>query len=96
METTWRVMQVTEKPGVVEAVLQRVEWFRKNPAFVAAMEDESVQELPEEFIDCQPGDEGADTIVTGGTLKIDVSDGPDLHPMDDVVMSLRVLTTVDA
>lgn len=95
METTWRVMQVTEKPGLTEATLQRVEWFKKHPDFDAAMADDSQDELPEEFIDAQPGDEGADTIDIGGTLTIDVTDGLDLHPMDNVVMSLRVLTPVE-
>lgn len=95
METTWRVMQVTEKPGLVEATLQRVEWFRTNPAFAAAMADEGVDELPEEFIDAQPGDDGADTIDTGGSLVLDVTNGPELHPLDNVVLTLRVLTPVE-
>jgi len=95
METIWRVEQVTEKPGLVEARLQRVEWFKKNPDFDVAMADESQDELPEEFIDARPGEPGADTIDVGGTLVLDVTDGPDLHPLDDVALTLRVLTLVE-
>lgn len=95
METTWRVEEVTEKPGIVLATLQRVEWFKKNPDFDAAMVDEK-QELPEEFLDALPGDEDAEIVEVGGTITLDITDGPELHPLDDVVLSLRVLTPVDA
>ena len=95
METTWRVTSVTEKPGRVQATLQRGEWFKKNPAFDAAMADESQDELPEEFLDALPGEQGADFAEIGGEITLDVTEGPELHPLDDVILSLRVVTPVE-
>lgn len=95
METHWIVEQITEKPGLVEARLQRVEWFKKNPAFAAAMADENEPDLPEEFIDAEPGEEGAETIEVGGALTMDVTEGPEMHPLDAVLISLRVVTPVE-
>lgn len=96
MESTWVVDEVTEKPGIVTAKLRQVEWFKKNPAFEAAMADESEEELPEEFIDAAPGELGAESIEVGGSMTLDITDGPELHAMDNLLISVRVLVPVDA
>lgn len=95
-ETTWQVTQVTERPGLVEATLQRVEWFKKNPDFAAAVADESDEELPEEFVDALPGDPEADTVELGGSITLDITDGPELHPLDNVTLTLRTVSFVGA
>jgi hypothetical protein len=112
METTWTVEQVTEKPCTVTAELRQVDWFKKNPEraaldaeydkFVAAHSDEEANEKylsyewPEEFIEARPGDEGAEYIDGHGRLTLDITEGPELHAGDDVMLTVQVVSSVDA
>ena len=115
MKTTWRVTRVTETEGKTEAQLVRVEWFKKNPAYVQMMADydalvESVgreeadrridagppEEWIEEFLDdVQPGEEGAEFIEAGhDSMTIDITNGLDLHPGDNVFVTLDAVARV--
>lgn len=95
METTWRVEEVTERPGLLSATLQRVEWFKKNPDYDAKLDEVGGTEGVDEFLDALPGEPGADVAEVGGTITLDVTDGPELHPLDDVILSLRVVVPVE-
>lgn len=116
MRTTWRVKRVTETEGKTVAELVRVEWFKKNPAYVEMMDEyedmveklgqeetdaillERDREWVEEWLeDVQPGEEGAEFSEPGtDSLTIDVTDGLDLHPGDNVIVTLDALERVDA
>jgi hypothetical protein len=51
----------------------------------------------EQFLDdVQPGDEGADYLDAGDSMTIDVTNGLDLRPGDNVVMTLDALERVAA
>jgi hypothetical protein len=94
------------------AELQEVEWFKPNPEHVAEMKefnaladaegDEAAdahfagRELPDEFIDALPGEDGAMFMDARGHMTLDITDGPELHPMDSVLMDLCVGGTVNA
>lgn len=91
------VEQVTEKPGCVLAELRPVTWFKTNPAFTAwqqlPQDDES--DAPDEFIDAQPGEEGAEAMEEGPRITLDITNGPEMHPLDNVLVEYRVLTPVE-
>lgn len=80
--TTWQVMQVTEKPGMTTASLDQVEWFKPNP-------DQG--ESGDEFVESSPGEEGADRVPLGGHCTLDITEGPELHPGDNVKLTVEVL-----
>ncbi len=45
----------------------------------------------------QPGDEGATLFETGeGSMKLTITNGPELHAGDDVFIDIEVVATVDA
>lgn len=96
MRTTWRVQKVTATEGRTVAELARVSWFKKNEDYDRIMADESYDgDLPDEFLDCEPGEPGAEFIDLGGeSLTIDVAEGLVLKPGDNVAMVLDVLDPV--
>lgn len=112
MSTTWKVVEVIEKPGIVLAELVEVEWFKVNPEWTEQMArfqaieeaegikaaDEKSLDWPEieEFIATEPGEEGANETESRGKATIDITDGPELHPLDNVQMDLWVVVPVDA
>lgn len=53
-------------------------------------------DAPEQFVDALPGEEGADCTESTGRLTLDITNGPELHPMDNVELSVAVLVDVDA
>ena len=91
--TTWRVVVVTEKPGVTVAELTCVEWFRPNPAYNLHADDVPPPAgMPPEFLSAEPGGEGALLDDSGiGRLTLDVTDGPDLHAGDNVRLTVEVI-----
>lgn len=110
MRTTWRVEKVTATEGQTLAALVKVQWFLKNPervaidaeydAFYAEHGEEATEakylgiEWPEEFIDCEPDDEGAEFIESvDGTrrLTLDITDGLDLAPGDNVAVTFDAM-----
>lgn len=94
MHTYWRVDEVTEKPGLVLAKLTPVAWFKTNPEYAAHADE--VGWDGEEFIDAYPGDDGAECVEEGGpSITLDVTEGPDLHPLDNVMMAMTVATPVE-
>lgn len=94
METTWRVTEVTEKPGIVQATLERVELFKRNPEWEAHADE--VGWDGDEFVEAAADDPEAEAIELGGKVTIDVTEGPDVHPLDLVRMTIEVLVHVDA
>lgn len=65
MNTTWRVTKVTETEGSRIAELAQVEWFKKNPAHTAMMDeyDALVEELGQEAADAQVDAEPSDAWI---------------------------------
>lgn len=63
---------------------------------IAAADEQSMDwpEVPEWLDDVQPGDEGADFIDAGDSMTIDVTDGLDLRPGDNVVVTLDAVERV--
>lgn len=90
MRTTWTVTKVTATPNLTLADLQRVEWYKPNPAWDT--DDEAV----EEFIDAEAGEPGASHVEAEGTLHIEITEGLDLKPGDNVLLTLSVLEHVPA
>lgn len=94
MHTYWQVQEVVEKPGIVLALLKPVEWFKKNPEYEAHADEVGWE--GDEFVDANPGEDGAEMIESGLGITIDITEGPELHPLDNVAMAMTVLTPVDA
>lgn len=117
MRTTWRVTKITMTEGRTMAELDRVEWFKPNPEFVARMAqyDALVAEFGEaeadrrsaaepdaevyyeETIEAEPGEPGAEWYQPGAeSMTIDIHDGLDLVPGDNVFMTLDAVERVPA
>lgn len=93
MKTTWHVTEVHATEGSTIATLARVEWFKVNPTYKELMADDDYDgDLPDEFLEAEPGDETAEYIDTGDVMKINVTDGLDLQPGLDVFMVLDLAT----
>lgn len=97
METMWIVETITEKPGQIVAELKPVEWFKPNPEFAAVADVVPSEdfEYPDEFIDALPGEEGAEYVDLGKHIELDITNGPELHPLDNVRLSIDVLVSVE-
>lgn len=106
MDTTWIVRKVIATEGQTLAELERVEFFKRNPAYDAMMEEVAAVEAAEgqaaaderfagiyhdEFIDAEPDDPDADTVKIAGTLTIDIYDGPAWKPGEILTMTLAAL-----
>lgn len=87
MKTTWRVTEVHATEAGTKATLQRVSWFK-------AIGDPDGDDW--ESFDVEPGENGAEFIEDSGTLTLDISDGVEMAPGDNVVMVLDVLEFVPA
>lgn len=84
MKSTWRVDSVTETMSGTEVTLDRTHWLVVNPHW---LDEAGVQE---EFLDADPGDEGAEYVETG--VRIHLLDVRiKVHPGDHVVMKLKVV-----
>lgn len=88
MHNTWHVIERTEREGIVLVELQPVEWFKKNPEWEAHADE--VGWDGDEFVEALPGDDDAEFIEVGKTIVLDLSDGPELHPGDDVKLTIDV------
>ncbi len=91
METTWIVDEIRERGNSVTASLRAVHWFKPNPEYAATLGDD----VSEEFIDAEPDEEGADHYDEYGALELDISQGPDMHAEDSVVITMKVLARVE-
>lgn len=100
MRTMWRVQEVRAIEGQTTAILEQVEWYRRNPDHAAAMADESHEgDMPDEFIDAEPGEAGAEYIeAVNGTksLVLDITDGLDLRPGDNVLLTIDAMDRISA
>ena len=94
MRTTWRVTKVTATEGMTLAELRQVEWWRKNPAW----DDEATPDdaLGEEFLDAEPGEQGAGFSECSGVATIDITDGLLLQPGDNVHLTVAVAERIPA
>jgi hypothetical protein len=92
MNTTWRVIKVTATEGQTLAELRQVEWWKKNPAW----DDESTPDdaLGDEFLDAEPGEQGAEFSENAGHMTIDITGGWELSPGDNVNLTLSVAEVV--
>lgn len=96
MRTTWRCTKVTSTEGQTVAELVQVSWFKRNPEYDQLVDEVDV-EMPDEFLDAEPGEPGADYIdAVDGTkpLTLDITDGLDLTPGDNVVVTIDALDRV--
>lgn len=88
--TTWQVKKVTETPGRTVADLVRVEWFKRNPEYDRLMADDTYDgDMPGEFIDAGPGEASSFCSDLDDYLSLDITDGPALHPGDDVYITIE-------
>lgn len=90
-ETTWRVDVVIAKPGVTMAELYRVEWFKPNPAYEQWLDNgEPGGPGPDEFLDAKPGEPDAEVVrLDASRLTLDITEGPELRPNDDVMVTVK-------
>jgi len=98
MKTTWIVEKITATPGRTVAELTRVEWYKRNPAYDEAMADETFDsELPDEFLDAEPGAVGAESMqIEIGSMSLETTDGLDLRPGDNVIVTVDAVDRVPA
>lgn len=105
----WYVKRVIAEQSGVTAELVGLEWFTRNPAYDAMEEEYQTlvdaegeeaadavfmdREMPDEFIDCEPTDEGALNVPAAGQITVDVTDGPALMPGQLVRVSLELIET---
>jgi hypothetical protein len=92
MTSIWRVEQIVERAGYREAELMRIRWYKLNPAYTAAVESSTPDnELPDEYLETQQDDPDAIQADAGGTMTVDITDGPELKPEDTVTIQLSKL-----
>jgi hypothetical protein len=97
MQTTWRVTEVHATESGTQAVLQRVYWFKTNPKYADVdIEAPDYEWVGDESIDAEPGEHDADWIEMGGKLTIEITEGLDLAPSDNVTMLLDLVERVPA
>lgn len=88
----WRVQKVTETEGSVTAELRQVSWFKRNPEWEATADQTPAPDpSPDEFVDCEPDEEGAEFFEIEGRMTLVITEGPEMHAGDNVFMEYRVL-----
>lgn len=80
IEMMARYTVIENEQGREEADRQSLEW----------------PEIENEFLDAEPGEEGSYLTETRSRMTLDITEGPELHPLDVIRMVAEFVTRVDA